>query len=93
MNATAARGLALETALLAMAARSAAQEGAQQPAPKPAPEAPGQESVSPAEPTKDLFDLLRELRHKPPPPAPGPRIGESARVLRDRGEARLGGGP
>jgi outer membrane protein assembly factor BamA len=25
-----------------------------------------------AEPTKDLFDLLRELRHKPPPPPPAP---------------------
>jgi outer membrane protein assembly factor BamA len=73
MNAASARGLALGTALLALAARAAAaQEGAQQPAPQPAPEAPGQESVSPTEPTKDLFDLLRELRHKPPPPAPGP---------------------
>jgi outer membrane protein assembly factor BamA len=73
MNAASARGLALGTALLALAAcAAAAQEGAQQPAPQPAPEAPGQESVSPTEPTKDLFDLLRELRHKPPPPAPGP---------------------
>jgi hypothetical protein len=25
-----------------------------------------------AEPTKDVFDVLRELLHKPPPPAPGP---------------------
>ena len=52
---------------LALAARSAAQE--QEPVP---PAAPGQESVSPAEPTRDLFDLLRELRHKPPPPPPSP---------------------
>jgi hypothetical protein len=73
MNATAARGVALGTALFALAARSAAQEGTQQqPAPQPAPEAPEQERVSPAEPTKDLFDLLRELRHKPPPPPPAP---------------------
>ena len=50
---------------LALAAGSAAQEEA------PAP-APAQDTVSPAEPTKDLFDLLRELRHKPPPPPPGP---------------------
>ena len=34
--------------------------------------APEQESTRPAEPTKDLFDLLRELRHKPAPPPPGP---------------------
>ena len=39
--------------------------------PAPAP-APVQDAVSSAEPTKDLFDLLRELRHKPPPPPPGP---------------------
>ena len=52
---------------LALAAGSAAQEEAPAQAP-----APVQDTVSPAEPTKDLFDLLRELRHKPPPPPPGP---------------------
>lgn len=52
---------------LAQAAGSAAQEEAPAPAP-----APAQDTVSPAEPTKDLFDLLRELRHKPAPPPPGP---------------------
>jgi hypothetical protein len=72
MNAAAARGLALGTALLALSARSTAQERAPQSAPPPAPEAPEQVSVSPSEPTKDLFDLLRELRRKPPPPSPGP---------------------
>ena len=54
-------------AALALAAGSAAQEESSAPAP-----APAQDTVSPAEPTKDLFDLLRELRHKPTPPAPGP---------------------
>ena len=58
---------------LAVSAPGAAQERAQEPAPQPAlAAAPEQESVSPAEPTKDLFDLLRELRHKPAPPPPGP---------------------
>ncbi len=52
---------------LALAAGSAAQEEAPAQAP-----APVQDTVSPAEPTKDLFDLLRELRHKPAPPPPGP---------------------
>jgi surface antigen Omp85-like protein len=57
-------------AALTLAARSAAQEGAPEPAPPEA--ASEQEKALPAEPTKDLFDLLRELRHKPPPPPPGP---------------------
>jgi hypothetical protein len=34
--------------------------------------AEGAPANGPSEPTKDLFDLLRELRHKPPPPPPGP---------------------
>ena len=52
---------------LALAAGSAAQEEAPAQAP-----APVQDTISPAEPTKDLFDAPRELlRHKPPPP-PGP---------------------
>ncbi len=42
---------------------------AQDPAPAPA-EAPAQAGV--ALPTRDLFDVLRDLRHKPPPPPPGP---------------------
>jgi hypothetical protein len=61
-----AAAAALLTAL-ALAAGSAAQEEAQA-----QPPAPLNDTVSPAEPTKDLFDLLRALRHKPPPPAPGP---------------------
>jgi outer membrane protein assembly factor BamA len=75
MNPTAARGLVLGAVLLAVAARGAAQEQAQpsaQPSAQPAAQAPGQESVEPAKPTKDLFDLLREMLHKPPPPPPGP---------------------
>jgi outer membrane protein assembly factor BamA len=72
MNPTGARGLVLGAVLLTLAARSAAQEREQQPPPQPAQEAPEQETVSPAEPTKDLFDLLRALRHKPEPPPPGP---------------------
>jgi outer membrane protein assembly factor BamA len=71
MNPTAARGLVLGAVLLAVAARGAAQEQAQ-PSAQPAAQAPGQESVEPAKPTKDLFDLLREMLHKPPPPPPGP---------------------
>ena len=59
-----AMSAALLTALL-LAAGSAAQEEAPAPAPVP-------DTVSPAEPTKDLVDLLRELRHRPAPPPPGP---------------------
>jgi hypothetical protein len=40
------------------------------PVPTPAPEPTEQELV--AVPTKDLFDLLRQLRGKPEPPPPGP---------------------
>jgi hypothetical protein len=70
MNVAAARGFALGTALLALAARSASQEP--QSPPPPAQEAPEQEGASPAKPTKDLFDVVREWRHKPEPPPPGP---------------------
>ncbi len=36
-------------------------------------EAPGADAQGgAAEPTRDLFDVLREWRHKPPPPPPGP---------------------
>lgn len=49
----------------AFAARLASQELA------PAPALP-QEAVSVFQPETDLFDLLRELRHKPAPPPPGP---------------------
>ena len=67
------RAAVLLVTALALSAPGAAQERAQEPAPQPAQAAaPEQESVSPAEPTKDLFDLLRELRHKPAPPPPGP---------------------
>jgi hypothetical protein len=72
MTPTAVRGLALGTALLALAPRSTAQEREQQSPPSPTQEAPEQERASPAAPTKDLFDLLRQLRHKPEPPPPGP---------------------
>jgi hypothetical protein len=44
---------------------------AQEPAPAPAPGTP-EEGVDVAQPTKDLFDLLRALRHKLEPPPPGP---------------------
>jgi len=58
---------------LALSAPGAAQERPPDEVPRPAPAAPPEpETVKPAEPTKDLFDLLRELRHKPPPPPPGP---------------------
>jgi hypothetical protein len=73
MNVTAARGFALGVALLALAARGASQEPAQESTqPQVEQEAPDQDSVKPAEPTKDLFDVVRELRHKPEPPPPGP---------------------
>jgi hypothetical protein len=54
---------------------------AQEPEPKPEQEAAGATAQSastsaPAEsasaPTKDIFDVLRALLHKPPPPPPGP---------------------
>ena len=35
-------------------------------------QAPPKEAASAAQPETDLFDLLRELRHKPAPPPPGP---------------------
>jgi outer membrane protein assembly factor BamA len=41
-------------------------------APAPAPAQQPSEQGIVAEPTKDLIDLLRQLRHKPPPPPPGP---------------------
>ena len=63
------RAAVLLVTALALSASGAAQERAQEPAQAAAPE---QESTLPAEPTKDLFDLLRELRHKPEPPPPGP---------------------
>jgi hypothetical protein len=50
---------------IGLAARLASQELA------PA-QAPPREPVSVALPETDLFDLLRELRHKPAPPPPGP---------------------
>src|SRR5512139_272484 len=72
MNPTTARGLVLGAVLLALAARGTPQEQEPQSPPPPAQEAPEPEDASPAEPTKDLFDVVREWRHKPPPPAPGP---------------------
>jgi outer membrane protein assembly factor BamA len=59
-----ARG-GLLLALLGSAAGAAAQETA---GAEPAAQAP----ATPAEPTRDLFDILRELLHKPAPPPPGP---------------------
>jgi outer membrane protein assembly factor BamA len=41
-------------------------------APAAAPAQQLSERGNAAEPTKDLIDLLRQLRHKPPPPPPGP---------------------
>jgi len=49
---------------------AAAQDPPSAPAPAPAQEPAEGRLV--AEPTKDLFDLLRQLRHKPEPPPPGP---------------------
>jgi len=59
---------------LALSAPGAAQERPPDEVPPPPAQTapPEPEAVKPAEPTKDLFDLLRELRHKPPPPPPGP---------------------
>ena len=56
-------------AVLALSAGFATRLAAQEPAPA---QAPSQDEASAAAPTKDLFDLLRELRHKPAPPPPGP---------------------
>jgi hypothetical protein len=72
MNSTATGGLVIGTLLLALVARGASQEPEQQSPPQPAREASEQEGASPAEPTKDLFDVVREWRHKPEPPPPGP---------------------
>jgi hypothetical protein len=58
------RAVAILVMALAVPAPGAAQEPAQ------ATPEPG--GVSPAEPTRDLFDILRDLRHKPAPPPPGP---------------------
>jgi hypothetical protein len=60
--------------LLWALALTAGAVAAAQEAPGPGPEkapVPVQEKA-PAEPTRDLFDVLRDLRHKPPPPPPGP---------------------
>jgi hypothetical protein len=55
---------ALPWALTLAAGVAAAQE--------PAEGQPPETAVEASEPTKDLFDVLRDLRHKPPPPPPGP---------------------
>jgi hypothetical protein len=61
-------------AALALAAGARAQEPppAEPPQKPPPAEEPAPEPAKPAEPTRDLFDILRELRHKPAPPAAGP---------------------
>lgn len=64
-----AAGLAALVGVLGFAGWGGAQEPPQasaQPAPKPATE----EAI--AVPTKDLFDVWRQIRHKPEPPPPGP---------------------
>jgi outer membrane protein assembly factor BamA len=56
--------------VLGISARASAQQPP--PAPVSAPAQGPAEQGPVAEPTKDLFDLLRQLRHKPEPPPPGP---------------------
>jgi hypothetical protein len=72
------RAFALSIGLALTAAVVAAQEPAEGQQPRTAvggqaqagrTEAPALEA---SEPTKDVFDVLRELRHRPPPPSPGP---------------------
>jgi outer membrane protein assembly factor BamA len=56
--------------VLGLSGRAWAQE--QPPAPVPAlAQEPGEQGLV-VEPTTDLFNLLRQLRHKPEPPPPGP---------------------
>ena len=76
------RSLTLLLALLTGAAAEARQpaSGQEQPA---AVQEPAQKNVADKgvdEPTKDLFDILRQLRHKPPPPAPGADAGTSRMI-------------
>ena len=56
--------------MLGLSVGASAQEQPETPVPAPAQEPAEQGLV--AEPTKDLFDLLRQLRNKPEPPPPGP---------------------
>jgi hypothetical protein len=64
-------GLKLAASALFWALSLSAVAAAQEPAPTEAQGAP-QETVGVAQPTRDLLDLVRELRHKPAPPPPGP---------------------
>jgi outer membrane protein assembly factor BamA len=76
-------GCLATVAALSLAAGAAAQEPVvvQSPPPEEARPTEAATATAPAAaaasdpaalPTKDLFDILRELRHKPEPPAPGP---------------------
>ena len=64
------RSSAVLLCVLGLSAGASAQEQPAAPVPAPAQE-PAERGLV-AEPTKDLFDLLRQLRDKPEPPPPGP---------------------
>lgn len=75
MTRTASAVVAVSLAAAIASAEQATGQGpvaSQEPTTGAAPTAAPDASPDPADGTKDLMDVLRELRHKPPPPPPGP---------------------